>query len=84
MSTIGAYGSGARGLQVPDGTATTASGHARPRPLPATGRNQVWAYDFVFDTCANGQQIKCLTVVDEWTRESPRHRRRREASAPVA
>lgn len=31
--------------------------------------NQVWAYDFVFDGCANGQQLKCLTVVDEYTRE---------------
>jgi putative transposase len=30
----------------------------------------VWAYDFVFDSCANGQQLKCLTVIDEWTRES--------------
>lgn len=29
----------------------------------------VWAYDFVFDTTATGQQIKCLTVVDEFTRE---------------
>jgi len=29
----------------------------------------VWAYDFVFDTCANSQTLKCLTVVDEWTRE---------------
>jgi putative transposase len=29
----------------------------------------VWAIDFVFDWCANGQQLKCLTVVDEWTRE---------------
>ena len=29
----------------------------------------VWAYDFVFDTTATGQQIKCLTVVDEYTRE---------------
>ena len=38
-------------------------------PLPASGPNQVWAYDFVFDACANGQQLKCLTVIDEWTRE---------------
>jgi putative transposase len=37
--------------------------------LPATGANQVWAYDFVFDACANGQQLKCLTVIDEFTRE---------------
>jgi putative transposase len=29
----------------------------------------VWAYDFVFDACATGQQIKCLTVIDEFTRE---------------
>jgi putative transposase len=42
----------------------------RPRPVPATGANQVWAYDFVFDACANGQKLKCLTIVDEWTRES--------------
>ena len=41
----------------------------RPRPLPATGVGQVWAYDFVFDACTNGQQIKCLTVIDEYTRE---------------
>jgi len=41
----------------------------RPRPLAASGANQVWAYDFVFDACANGQQLKCLTVIDEFTRE---------------
>jgi putative transposase len=38
--------------------------------LPATRANQVWAYDFVFDSCANGQQLKCLTVIDEYTREA--------------
>jgi putative transposase len=30
---------------------------------------EVWAYDFVFDACANGQQLKCLTIVDEFSRE---------------
>jgi putative transposase len=39
------------------------------RPAPATGVNEVWAYDFVFDSCANGQKLKMLTVLDEWTRE---------------
>ena len=29
------------------------AGGGRPRPVPATGPNQVWAYDFVFDACAN-------------------------------
>src|SRR5262249_55430219 len=41
-----------------------ARGHRR-RPGP----NQVWSYDFVFDRCANGQQLKCLTVTDEFTKE---------------
>ncbi|BCQ58030.1 hypothetical protein BLKGLAD_70920 (plasmid) [Burkholderia gladioli pv. gladioli] len=41
----------------------------RPRPQPATTARHVWAYDFVFDACANGQQLKCLTVIDEYTRE---------------
>jgi putative transposase len=27
------------------------------------------AYDFVFDTTAEGRDIKCLTVIDEYTRE---------------
>ncbi len=40
-----------------------------PRPFAPTGPNQVWAYDFVHDSCANGQKVKALTVVDEWTRE---------------
>lgn len=43
---------------------------SRPRLLPARAANHVWAYDFVFDACANGQQLKCLTVVDEFTHES--------------
>ena len=42
---------------------------SRPRPLPPFAPNSVWAYDFVFDGCANGQQLKCLTIVDEFTRE---------------
>jgi putative transposase len=40
-----------------------------PRPLPPRAANHVWAYDFVFDSCANGQQLKRLTVVDEFTHE---------------
>ncbi len=39
------------------------------RPRPPCGPNQVWSYDFVFDHCANGQQLKCLTVTDEFTKE---------------
>jgi putative transposase len=57
-------------LQVPRKRPRRRVAASRPRPLPATRANQVWAYDFVFDSCANGQQLKCLTVIDEWTRES--------------
>lgn len=31
--------------------------------------NHVGAYDFMFDACANGQQIKCPTLIDEFTRK---------------
>lgn len=36
----------------------------------ATRPNEVWTYDFVHDWCANGQALKLLTIVDEFTRES--------------
>ena len=32
-------------------------------------RNHVWAYDFVFDRTREGRPLKCLTVVDEYSRE---------------
>ena len=44
-------------------------GTARDVPERPVMSNQVWSYDFVFDHVANGQQIKCLTVVDEGTSE---------------
>lgn len=31
----------------------------------------ICAHDFVFGSCANGQQLKCLTGIDEFTREFP-------------
>jgi putative transposase len=31
--------------------------------------NEVWSVDFVMDALANGRRIKCLTVVDDFTRE---------------
>jgi len=56
-------------LQVPRKRPRKRIAVSRPRPVPASGANQVWAYDFVFDACANGQQLKCLTIIDEFTRE---------------
>jgi len=56
-------------LQVPRRRPRKRIASGRPRPQAPTGANQVWSYDFVFDWCANGQQLKCLTVTDEWTKE---------------
>lgn len=38
-------------------------------PIAATRPNHVGTYDFVHDTCANGQRLKILTVTDEFTCE---------------
>jgi transposase InsO family protein len=35
----------------------------------AEGRDQVWAYDFLFERTEDGRQVKILAVVDEYTRE---------------
>jgi putative transposase len=57
------------GLQVPRRRPRRRIATGRPRPLAPSRANEVWAYDFVFDACAGGQTLKCLTVVDEYTRE---------------
>ena len=56
-------------LQVPRKTPRRRVATNGPRPLAPEQAQQVWAYDFVFDGCGNGQKLKCLTVVDEYTRE---------------
>jgi putative transposase len=37
--------------------------------LQPSAVNQVWSLDFVMDALANGRRIKCLTVVDDFSRE---------------
>ena len=43
-----------------------------PRPIrePLGQPNQRWSIDFVHDALANGRRFRCLTVLDEFTRES--------------
>ncbi|GCB05583.1 transposase [Ralstonia sp. SET104] len=40
-----------------------------PLALPAAP-NEVWSIDFVMDALSNGRRLKCLTIVDDFTKES--------------
>jgi putative transposase len=46
---------------------------AEPRVVlpPATHRNERWGMDFIHDECVSGRRFRCLTMVDECTRECP-------------
>jgi len=40
-----------------------------PMKLVSRHTNHVWSYDFISDRAANGQKLKILVIVDEYTRE---------------
>jgi putative transposase len=42
-----------------------------PRTTP-TQPNERWGMDFIHDACVDGRRFRCLTMVDEFTRECPR------------
>jgi putative transposase len=44
--------------------------HRGPAPLPV-GPTDRWSMDFVHDALADGRQFRVLTVVDQWSRQSP-------------
>ena len=44
--------------------------HRGPAPVP-TGRGERWRMDFVHDALIDGRPFRVLTVVDQWSRESP-------------
>ena len=41
----------------------------RQAPHVPSAPNEVWSMDFVMDALANGRRLKCLTIVDDFTRE---------------
>lgn len=41
-----------------------------PRPK-ARHMNDMWSFDFVFDQIENGRRLKCLTIVDDFSKRSP-------------
>ncbi len=61
------------GLRVPQKTRKRRRGHSSD---PDGGRRraarprEVWAIDFQFDATNDGRQIKCLNIVDEFTRQA--------------
>ena len=44
--------------------------HRGPAPMPA-GPTERWSMDFVRDALADGRPFRVLTVVDQWSRQSP-------------
>jgi putative transposase len=44
--------------------------HRGPAPLPI-GPTERWSMDFVHDALADGRPFRVLTVVDQWSRQSP-------------
>jgi putative transposase len=41
-----------------------------PRPK-AVHVGEIWSFDFVMDRIENGRRLKCLTVVDDFSKKSP-------------
>ena len=56
------------GLQVPAKRTRKRYRNQNRQPHVVTGPNEVWAYNFVFDASANGQKLKCLTLINEFTK----------------
>ncbi len=57
------------GLQVPrKQKKRRALGMSTSASSPALFPNHVWSYDFVLDRTEDGRRIRCLTVIDEFTR----------------
>jgi len=57
------------GLQVPVRVIKRRSPGASTKHIAtATHPNHVWSYDFIFDRTEDARTLKCLTVVDEFTR----------------
>lgn len=51
-------------------------------PTRAEYPNHVWSYDFVHDETSDGRRLRCLTVIDEYTREGLAIHRAKGASVP--
>jgi len=60
----------AAGLAVPKRKRRKGLSLARQPLVLPEAPNQTWSMDFVMDALASGRRLKCLTVVDDFTKES--------------
>jgi putative transposase len=61
----------AEGLALPRRRPRKAPRPRQPRLEEALRPNQRWSMDFVSDALAGGRRFRCLTIIDDGTRESP-------------
>ena len=61
----------AEGLSLPRRRPRKGPRPRQPKLEPVQRANERWSMDFVSDALATGRRFRCLTIVDEGTRESP-------------
>lgn len=59
----------AAGLMVRRRKRKRIAGIERASKVPATGANQSWSMDFVSDGFVDGRRLRCLNIVDDFTKE---------------
>ena len=59
----------AAGLMVRRRKRKRIAGIERVSKVPATGPNQSWSMDFVSDGFVDGRRLRCLNIVDDFTKE---------------
>lgn len=60
------------GLQLTKRKRRTKQGAVVRAPRPRSEAiNEVWSFDFVMDRIENGRRLKCLTIVDDFSKRSP-------------
>lgn len=56
-------------LQVPKRKKRKAAYKRKEKPAPPVRKNERWSMDFVHDATAQGRKLRCLNIVDDFTRE---------------
>jgi len=57
------------GLQIPKRKKRKTAYKRKEKPAPPTRKNERWSMDFVHDATAQGRKLRCLNIVDDFSRE---------------